>query len=280
MTDRKLADRLLDHQRAELGQSERFRTASLLLQFAVALAAAASVFVDDHNELLWLAIVGVFVLIAWFVTDYFYRRHRGAGDQARRLLLIMNGLGELVGDYNVIESSFTASLDNLSSQSVDTYFASRAPPSFARLGEMLDESAFFTADLQGLSGQVMILALLATAGLVVMLGLVFGPSLNADGQVAAARVILSFLVLVMSSDVLGAAFGHFEAHRAMEGIRLRLSAARRLNYPHGDVLQAMADYNAAVEGALQPLAFLYEARRKDLDQSWATYKQETGLGGG
>ena len=183
-----------------------------------------------------------------------------------------------MGELHIIESSFTAPMEALPEQSIETYFASRAPAGSARLGEMLDESAFFTADLQRLSGQAMVLGLLAVGALVVVLGLTLGPKLSSDGQVAAARVVLSFLVLVVSSDVLGAAFGHLEAARAMEGIRLRLSAARRLHYPRGDVLQAMADYNAAVEGALQPLGFLYKARREELDRSWATYKAETGLG--
>lgn len=278
MTGRNVADRILDHQRAELGRAALFRTLSLALQVLVAVVAAVSVFVDDHSQLLWLAIAGVLLLSAWFVIDFFYRRHRGAGDQARRLLLVINGLGEAVGEIHLIESGFTASLKRLPPQSIDGYFASRAPPGFARLGEMLDESAFFTADLQRLSGQLMVLSLLAVGALVVVLGLSLGPMLNGDGQVTAVRVVLSFLVLVVSSDVLGAAFGHLEANRAMEEIRLRLSAARRLSYPRGDVLQAMADYNAAVEGALQPLGFLYELRRDELDSSWQIYKNETGLG--
>ena len=70
MTERSIVDRLLDHQRAELGRAEGFRSISLVLQVAVAVAAAFSVFVDDHNQLLWLAVVSVLVLGTWFVTDY------------------------------------------------------------------------------------------------------------------------------------------------------------------------------------------------------------------
>lgn len=278
MNAKPAADRLLDHQRAELNRAGLYRIWGLLLQITVAAIAAASVFADEHNQLLILAATGVLLLVAWFVVDQGYRRHRAAGDQARRLLLNINGLGETVGDLHVIESSFTASTDKLTAQSIDSYFASRAPAGYSRLGEMLDESAFFTGDLQRRSAQFLFSSLLILGGFTIAVGLLFGRRLGGDGLITVARVVLSFLVLVVSSDVLGAAFGHQEAHQAMEKIRGRLSGARQLNYPQGDVLQAMADYNAAVEGAFMPIAFLYAMRRRQLTQSWNTYKSETGLG--
>jgi hypothetical protein len=89
---------------------------------------------------------------------------------------------------------------------------------------------------------------------------------------------MAFAVFLLSSDVLGAAFTHLRAAGSMNAIRYRLSAARARKYPQGDVLQAMADYNAAVEGAPLPLPGVYRRRENDLNRAWADYKQLSGIG--
>lgn len=269
---------LLAHQRAELVRAEQLRVVSLLLQLSVALAAATSVFSSDGAHLLVLAGLGAVLLVLWLIADFYYRGHRAAGDQARRLLLLTSGLGLEVGELANLLTCFSAPVDRQSRTTIDDYFASRAPHGCRRLAEMLDESAFFTADLQRRSGELTALGTLLGGVGVFALFLLAAPGMNGSGRVTVARVFLAFVVFFLSSDVLGAAFAHLRAGSAMENIRLRLSASRGRNYPEGDVLQAMADYNAAVEGAPLPLPSLYRRRLTLLDATWAEYKQATGVG--
>lgn len=273
-----MVEPLLTHQRAELGRAEWFRGWSLTLQFLVALLAAASVFSDDGGHLLALAGVGVLVLAVWLVCDTYYRRHRAAGDQARRLLLIVHGLEEEVAGVAVIQAGFTASLAKLPAVGIEDYFATVAPAGAGRTAEMIDESAFFTADTQRRSGELMLLVLFFALVAVGLAWFAFAPHLEGSVRVITARVLLAFAVFLLSSDVLGAAFAHLRAAMSMEAIRYRLSAARDRRYPQGDVLQAMADYNAAVEGAPLPLPGVYRRRQDDLNRSWADYKRLTGIG--
>jgi hypothetical protein len=271
-------DVLLTHQRAELGRAEWFRGWSLALQFLVALLAAASVFFNDGGHLLALAGVGVLVLAIWLVCDNYYRRHRGAGDQARRLLLIVHGFEEEVAELGVIQTAFTASVAKLSAMAIEEYFATVAPAGAGRAAEMIDESAFFTMDTQRRSGELMLLVLFFALVTVGLAWFAFAPRLDGSVRVITARVLLAFAVFLLSSDVLGAAFAHLRAAASMEAIRYRLSAARARRYPQGDVLQAMADYNAAVEGPPLPLPGVYRRRQDDLNRSWADYKRLTGIG--
>lgn len=278
MADAAAVDVLLTHQRAELGRAEWFRGWSLALQFLVALLAAASVFSDDGAHLLALAGVGVLVLAVWLVCDTYYRRHRSAGDQARRLLLILHGFGEEVAELGVIQSGFTASVAKLGAVPIGDYFATVVPAGAGRVAEMIDESAFFTADTQRRSGELMLLILFFALVAVGLAWFAFAPQVDGSVRVITARVLLAFAVFLLSSDVLGAAFAHLRAAASMDAIRYRLSAARARAYPQGDVLQAMADYNAAVEGAPLPLPGVYQRRQDDLNRGWADYKRLTGIG--
>lgn len=278
MADPAAVDVLLTHQRAELGQAEWCRGWSLFLQFLVALLAAVSVFSNDGDHLLALAGVGVLVLAIWLVCDGYYRRYRGAGDQARRVLLILHGLNEEVAELGVIHTGFTAPVTGLSTVSIEEYFATIAPAGFSRVAEMVDESAFFTADIQRRSGELMLLILFFLLVVIGLVSFAFGSQLDGSVRVITARVFLALTVFLLSSDVLGAAFNHLRAATSMEVIRYRLTAARARGYPQGDVLQAMADYNAAVEGAPLPLPGVYQRRKRDLDRRWADYKRLTGLG--
>ena len=190
-------DQLLTHQRAELGRAEWFRGWSLALQSLVALLAAASVFSDDGGHLLGLAGVGVLVLAVWLVCDCYYRRHRSAGDQARRLLLVVYGFEEEVAELGVIQSGFTASVAKLSHLPIRDYFATVAAAGPGRAAEMIDESAFFTADIQRRSGELMLLVLFFTLVAVGLAWFAFAPQLDGGVRVITARVLLAFAVFLL-----------------------------------------------------------------------------------
>ena len=78
----------------------------------------------------------------------------------------------------------------------------------------------------------------------------------------------------MSSDVLGAYQEHKSAAKEIRDIRQRLSVADANGYPFPDVLLAMTDYNAAVEGAPESVPWLYDWYASDLDQRWKEYQAD------
>lgn len=264
-------DRFLKHQRAELARADVLRVLTLILQMAIAVIAAQSVFQNDANAQLTLAVEAGVLVVAWLILTRLVRRHRAAGDRARRIVLLTSGLGVCPADAGVLMESFSASTAKLPALSIDSYFDTRAGPGFRRLAEMLDESAFYTGYLQRRSGELMSFFLLATVFLAVGAWVTAAQEMNADTMVVTARVFLAFLVFLLSSDVLGAAIGHFEAARAMTEIRLRLNAAAARNHPQSDMTLIVTDYNSAVESAPMILPMLYKAEAAALSRQWKAY---------
>ena len=91
-----------------------------------------------------------------------------------------------------------------------------------------------------------------------------------------ARVILAFMVFVLSADVLGAWRLHQAAADEIKQIRNRLMVADRGGYPMPDVLLALVDYNSAVEGAPESVPFVYDwyHNQKELEQRWNDYQAD------
>lgn len=264
-------DVFLKHQRAELAQADAFRIWTLLLQLIIAVVAALSVFTNDAGVQLTLALIAGLVVVGWLIAARLSRRHRSAGDRARRIVLLSSGLGDTPSDAGVLMETFSAKTDNLPSLSIGAYFDTRTAPGLRRLAEMIDESAFYTGHLQRRSGELMSLALfvllMASAGL----WIVAAQCMDVDAMVMTARVFLAFLVFLFSSDMLGGAIAHFETARAMTEVRLRLNAASGRGHPQADMTLILTDYNSAVESAPMILPKLYAAEEKRLNDQWAAY---------
>lgn len=278
MIDGITADRILSHQLAELGQAGRLRRWVLLAQLALAFVASASVFTDHHPTLLTLAVVGTILILIWLSLDRRYRRHRAAGDEARRILLVLNGLEEEISGLDNLTEHFSAPIESEQDRSVQDYFATRAPAGMRRLAEMTDESAFFTGALQRKSGELMFTALLGAIVVLFSACLLAPPMFGASAAIAFVRIVMALMVFILSSDLLGTAFGHLEAGSEMQRIRLRITAARVRNFPTSETILIMTDYNAAVEGAPMPIPGIYSRMEGELNLKWANYKATHGIG--
>ena len=90
------AERLVGYLRAEFAKSGRLRVWLFFVQLAVALPGAISVVIpDDHKIALYvLAIVGVALLITWWLLNDRYVRARSAAQGARRASVLLGGLGQ------------------------------------------------------------------------------------------------------------------------------------------------------------------------------------------
>lgn len=266
-------DRLLTHQRAELDKAQRYQKFVVASQLGVAIIAALSVFSDDNSIQLNLALVGFILAFVWFSLARKQRSHRTAGDQARRVVLLSSGLGEQFSAEQRLRifDKFTVSILGTPLVRDEAYFASRAAPGYRRLAELIEESAYWTRDLQQTSATILqgalgiIVALMAFA---LWLGI---PTLPSDASVSLARVLVAILVFMLSSDVVGAIFAHREATSLIGEILQRTETAAARGYQQADVLLLMSDYNATVESAPFALPGVFELRRSSLTRRWRAY---------
>lgn len=266
-------DRLLTHQRAELDKAQRYQNFALASQLGVAVIAAMSAYSNDNSVQLNLAILGFILASVWFAFARKQRAHRSAGDQARRVVLLASGLDERFSAEQRLRifDKFKVPIIGTSLVRDEAYFASRATPGYCRLAEMIEESAYWTRDLQHASAKILEAALVIL-GILMALALWLGiPLLSSNATISMARVLVAILVFMLSSDLVGAIFAHREAASTIDEILQRTETAAARGYPAADVLLLMSDYNATVESAPFALPGVYKLRCPSLTRRWRTY---------
>ena len=269
-------DLLTAYQSAQFGRASRLRIWLFFAQLLVAIPAAISVVVENGALLYWLALAGALLAIAYWALQASYRRFREGAQVARRAGLIANGLG---GSFSAAETrelrqKFAVTEGVASGCLNPEYYASELQPGYARLAELVEESAFYTAHLQGKSSIVLrfiVVLFLAIFALIAFAGL---PYAATDTMMVVIRVALAFLVFVLSTDVFGAMVGHKHAAAGARDIYMRLSRARAEGFRKNDVLLALSDYNAIIEAAPEVVPFIYRLSRGDLDQRWREYQRD------
>lgn len=272
------AENLVGYLRAEFNKAAFLRKFLFGLQLAAALPAAISVVVPDtaKNLIYGLAIAGGVLLVAWCVTNYFYVKARSAANAARRGALLLGGLGQQLSTSAIqsLRGRFTVDSKDAWKCEDPNYYATVQPPGAARLGEMIDESAMYSEELHRISGFVMLGILIFFGMIALALALGSAPYVTRDTAFVMVRIFLAALVFVLSSDVLGAMQAHFSAAADIKDIRARLMTADRADYPLPDILLAMTDYNAAIEGAPEVVPWAYKVQKNNLDQRWKDYQAD------
>jgi hypothetical protein len=269
---------LVGYLRAEFAKASRLRVWLFFLQLAVAVPAAIAVLVPDSygGALYWLAAFGAVLLIAWWLLNGRYTHIRNAAQAARRGALLLGGLDEPLspGEVDALRERFTVSGADAKAKEKWDYYATTLAPGPARLGEMLEESAFYSERLQRISATVMLGVLALFAVLFVIIAFGVTPFVGSDIAQALLRVFLALLVFGMSGDVFGAYRAHRDAANDIRDIRQRLKTADAAGYPIADVLLAFVDYNAAVESAPESVPRAYEIRAEYLNDRWAEYQRD------
>jgi hypothetical protein len=249
-----------------------------VMQLAVAVPGAVSVVVPDDAKvtLYVLAIVGAALLGIWWILSGFYESASSAAQAARRGALLLGGLNQALSPSEIesLRERFTVTTETARANEKADYYATTREPGPARLGEMLEESALYSEQLQRISAHAMLGVLVLFVAGFLVIALASTPFVDRDTAYILVRVFLAMLVFVMSSDVLGAYRRHVAAAKEIREIRQRLKIADRSGYPLPDVLLAMTDYNAAVERAPESVPFAYRLRAKHLDQRWRDYQAD------
>lgn len=267
---------LVGYLRAEFAKAATRRVWLFFMQLAIAVPAAVSVVVVDAFWTYVLAVIGVALLIIWWALNTSYMAARNAAHAARRAALLSGGILDKYSPSEILslKRRLTVSEAEAKKFEKDDYYATMQPVGPRRLGEMLEESAFYSADLQRASATSMLFVIGIFTAVAAMAALSALPFIERDNLLLVVRIGLSVLVFIMSSDVLGAYVAHKGAARSIDEIRGRLIAADRSDYPQADVLLAMVDYNAAVESAPESVPFAYRFSEKGLNQKWAEYQRD------
>ena len=266
-------DRLLTHQRAELNKAQQYHYLALASQLGVATVAALSVYSKENSVQLNLAIVGFILAFVWLALARKQRKHRAAGDQARRVVLLNSGLGEKFSAQHLrrVFDKFTVPITGSAPVREEAYFASRAAPGSRRLAELIEESAYWTRDLQQASADFLQAALLILGTLMVLALWIGLPVLASDATISLARVLVAILVFLLSSDLVGAFFAHREAAITIEEILQRIETTAAREFPESEVFLLMSDYNATVESAPFTLPGVFQLRSSSLTKRWRAY---------
>jgi hypothetical protein len=267
---------LTGYQKAEFAKASKWRMRLLVFQFLASLPAALAVVVTTETLLYFLAITGVAMLALWWWARARYIAARSAAHSARRASLVFNGLGyELsAGEHQRLRQIFTVN-ERDADQLVDkAYYASRLVSGAPRLGEMLEESAFYSKAVHAESAKIMTNVLI---GVVLLLALTAASSVPYVERATAlifVKIVLSASVFILSSDVIGSIKEHREACRAASDVQRRMSTAFAAGFPQGDVVLAMADYNNAMESAPEAIPGVFQRIEGELNRRWAEYQRD------
>lgn len=266
-------NKLLTHQRAESNKAERLQMRMIVTQFATAAIAAASVY-SNNNKYLFAAAILIFILmLLWLVLSQGQQRHRSAGDQARRAVLLISGLDfePSAGQKLRISDGFNVPIFKMALRREEDHFATRATPGYRRLSEMIEESSYWTRDLQQASARAMTVILMIVGVIAFITGGAAVASLESDSLISLSRAMIAIMVFVVSSDFLGLLFSYRGSTVAIDEIFKRAGTSDARDYLEADILLLMSDYNAAIERSPAPLPWIYEFRHKALGQRWQAY---------
>jgi hypothetical protein len=272
------SENLVGYLRAEFAKASRLRVWLFVLQLIAAIPAAVAVVIPDHfGEVLYgLALAGAILLVLWWVLNARYTRVRDAAQAARRAALLLGGLDERLSaaEVETLRERFTVTGQDARKCEMADYYATNLEPGAPRLGEMLEESAFYSEQLQRISAGMMLIVLAGFAVLFIVVGFGITPYVARDTAHTIVRVFLALMVFAMSADVIGAYRAHRAAAKEIRDIRHRLITADAAGYPFADVMLAFTDYNAAVESAPESVPYAYDMRKQDLNERWAEYKRD------
>lgn len=268
------SEQLVGYLRAEFKKTSRVRVWLFFIQLLVAVPAAIAVLVTDSVYTYILAVCGAAFLALWWILQLVYLRNRDAAQAARRAAVLLGGLGKPLSasEISSLRDRLTVSESAARAAENPNYYATQLPSGSARLAEMIEESAFYSAELQDISAKAMMA--IVVIFVLAFTGIAFAatPFVARDTTLIAYRIFLAVLVFGMSSDVLGALIAHRSAARTLQGIKARLKVARRDGFPLTDVMLITSDYNAAVESAPESVPYAYEARAKSIDARWRQYQ--------
>lgn len=274
--------RIQSLQRLEFDRASKFQERMLVSQWVAAIAAAIAVLVASETVLYFFAVASVAASLAWSFFNFKYKASKYQADRARRATLLMGGLQFQLSrsEWLDLESSFAKPGEKATQYENEDYYAAQSPAGVDRLGEMLEESAFWSAFLTKKSATIAWVYFAFWVVLSVTILLLVIPFLKQEAVLNAVRVFCATIPLFLSGDILGNARAYSLSSRTLDTIGTRIANARQRGFPIQEVSVILGDYNAAVEAAPTYPPWLYTRHVETLNRMWSDRnKPSLGLGG-
>jgi hypothetical protein len=266
--------KLIGLQRAEFNKATLLQERILKVQFAILVISCAAVFVTNAMITYFSGVVALMLAALWCWLTWQYWDSRRQAERARRATLLMGGLGEKLSNAELreLESAFTVTHAEGKQCEDPNFYAARSPPGDSRLAEMLEESAFWSADLMHRSARKSWCAFASYMSIALVLLLASVPFSGPENFQNSIRVFCAILTLLVSSEIIGAAFAYGRAARSLKIMLPRLESIRAAGFPRADLLGILCDYNSTVEGAPMFPPGIYGANQERLNALWKKRK--------
>lgn len=266
-------EKLLTHQKAESDKAENLQFFVMVTQLLICILSAISIYIDSNKILYGVATINLLFVIIYFILNQYKVNFRTTGDQARRIALLMSGLGMNLSPEHrfYINSMFKVPVNPDELRTEESHFSTREQPSYKRLVEMIEESIYWTKELLKISGLLLKYFLFLLTGIgIILLGLAV-LSFDNENLVKMARVTIAFIIFIVSADLLGLLLEYNNAEVNMNEIFRRIEVIANKNYKESDSLLLMSDYNAIIERSPIALPFAFKIVGDQLSKNWNNY---------
>lgn len=261
------------YQRLLFSRAATWRNLSLLSQALVAVPAAISIFAADGTHLYYLAGISFLTVIAAFFVERRYQQLRSAGERARRAALVfaIDEAAVSAVEQTSLAEALAVSKEEAAAASKQNYYSADAKFGPARLIQKIEESAYFSRHLHLLSAYATAVIFFTIIFIAIVVAFVSLPSATSDSSMVFARLLLAFLVFVVTSGVASSIIAHIRAWHEAQLIENRSKIALQKEPLLADALMIMTDYNSSVSTAPMIVPFVYNWKEKELNDRWEAH---------
>lgn len=268
--DKKSESKVIGLYRAEFEFAKSTELKSWLCQLIMTATALLSIF--SNLELLIYPSTIIALLAAFFDKWFSYqsKQKKDIAEHARRLLLIVNGLGYQVSKKELTDLFASFSISETAGKKWESkdYFQSTHKIGYLRLSHLLQESAFFSKHLYSESAKIswVMFSIIFLISLATLFVLPILPSLS--WVITIAKIISVVLMFLISIDLFGRALEYTDASNSIRYIDDKLENTYRSGMKEGDILLVFSDYNTTVSSAPLIPTFIYNWNKTRLAKLW------------
>lgn len=270
--------RLLAYQLAQFRRSSHLRVWQLIWQFAAALPALISVFIDDELKicLFFLAFLSTLFAVTQVTCSYRCYKMRSAAHAVRRRALLSTFLpldlnqSELV----TVQRYFLVSEREAKDFWPTNYYDNSAGTGRLGLLHSLQESTLYSEYLHERSADFLLKWFLVPLCMVSLLLVALSPLLPHEGLLLLVRLWLLLVVLFLSVDLFGAYVLHRTTASELSDLHLRLAAIDENGSDNASLFVCMLDYCSALEAAPEIIPGIFCRERKFLSSKWQFFKKQ------
>jgi hypothetical protein len=267
--------KLVGYQRAEFDVASQQQGWVLRTQFLAAVVAAATVFVKDEA---WLYVLGILALVFVLASQFFQwkaRVVRSIAEEIRRTVMVHHGLGSPLSNSEYVDLTGRSWCTEATASNMEDaqWYATKQPPAYPRMAEMLEESVHFSQQILARSARSTWFRLAFFLAVTLFILLLAIPFSSASSVLRDVQIACAGFTFLLSAEVLGAAFRYAQAAGDARLVASGLRQAREANFPADQVTLLLTNYNSAVESAPLFVPGLHTKVRDRLNKVFSGQKQ-------